>query len=113
MQGKAGEALALLNTIIEAEKSAFGIMGLIAYKFRSMLKVRAMLDAKFPMHEIQSNFGGNPFAVKEALADCQKFTANELRAALRALADLDYGLKSGQGGRFLTETVFLKIYKAQ
>lgn len=111
IQGKAAQALALLNQVLEAEKSAFGVIGMIAAKFRLLLKARVMLDMKYAYQDILNNMGANPFAAKEAIQDSKYFNAEEIRAALKALADLDYKLKSGQGGSYLTENVLLILYK--
>lgn len=110
MQGKAGEALALLNQVMEAEKNPFGVIGLVASKFRLMLKARALMEAGYTAAEVQKNMGGNPYAAKEAVQDAKKLSTAQIREGLNLLAELDYSLKSGQGGRYLTETVFLKIY---
>jgi DNA polymerase-3 subunit delta len=113
MQGHPGPALALLNQVVEAEKSPFGVIGLIAYKFRLMLKARAMIDAKFPKDSMIGHLGVHPNVARTAIEECRRFSAEELRNALKALSDLDYRLKSGQGGRYLTEKVFLQVYKAE
>lgn len=111
MGGKAAQALGLLNQVLEAEKSPFGVIGMIAAKFRLLLKARAMMDARYAYPDIISNMGANPYATKEAIQDAKLFTADEIRDAIKALSNLDYKLKSGQGGSFLTESVLLMLYK--
>jgi DNA polymerase-3 subunit delta len=110
MQNKAADALAVLTQVLEVEKSPFGVIGLIASKFRLMLKARALIEAGYPANEVLKNMGGNPYAAKEALQDAKNMNSGVIRDALKSLAELDYCLKSGQGNKFMTETVLLKMY---
>jgi DNA polymerase-3 subunit delta len=110
MQGKPAKALSLFNQVLETEKSPFGVIGLIASKFRLILKARTMLDARYAPGEIISTLGVHPYAAREAMNDAGKFTAEGLRRSLKALAFLDYSLKSGQGAKLLAEKVLLDIY---
>ncbi len=112
MEGRAAEALILFNRVEEAEKSPFGVIGLLASKFRLILKARAMTDAGYKFADILKLIGANPYAAKEAVKEAKRFTQDELRSAIKELSTLDYRLKSGQGNRFLAETVFMKIYKS-
>ena len=105
-------AFALLKEIIESEKNPFGIMGLIASKFRLLYKGRAMLDAGYPSDKAIKLMGGHPYAAKIALLECKKFSAAELRADISKLAELDFWLKSGKADMSLAfEKVLMEIYK--
>ncbi len=104
-------ALALYQDIIETEKSPFGVLGLIASKFRMMFKGRALLDANYPQDRAISLMGGHPYAAKIALKECRAFSAEQLIDGIRELAELDYRIKSGGADAALAvEAVLLKIY---
>jgi len=106
------KALGLLHEIIETEKSPIGILGLIASKFRLMVKARALVDAKYPKDRAISLIGGHPYAAKMALSECRSFTSEQLRDGINQLAKLDYQLKTGRTDSSLTvETTLLKIYQ--
>ncbi len=89
-------ALTLLNDIIDTEKSPFGILGLIANKFRMMYKARTMLDAKYPQEKVIQMMGGHPYAAKMAMQDAKNFSAHALMDGINALAKMDYLFKTGQ-----------------
>ena len=96
MKKDAADALHLLNDVLETEKSPFGVMGLIAGKFRAMYKARTLMDAKYPQDKAIQLIGGHPFAAKMALQDARSFSAEDLMAGINTLARIDYLYKTGQ-----------------
>jgi DNA polymerase-3 subunit delta len=105
------KAKKLLEEILQSERPE-GLVGLIARKIRDMYKVRAMIDAGHKPEKFISQLGMKSFAVEMAIKECRQFTREELKNALLKLADLDYGIKSGEKDALLalTETIF-EIYK--
>ncbi|MEX1307682.1 MAG: DNA polymerase III subunit delta, partial [Eubacteriales bacterium] len=96
MKKETAEALRLLNDVLETEKSPFGVMGLIAAKFRAMYKARALIDAKYPQDKAIKLIGGHPYVAKMALQDARSFSAEALMDGINTLAKLDYLYKTGQ-----------------
>ena len=92
---QACEARAMLDDLLEGERPEM-LIGLFARKMRDMYKVKMMLDAGFGQGAIAQKLGMKPFAVKMLARECGRFKQEELRQALMDLADLDYGIKSGQ-----------------
>lgn len=92
---QASEARAMLDDLMEDERPEM-LIGLFARKMRDMYKVKMMLDAGFGQGAIAQKLGMKPFAVKMLAKECGRFKQEELRQALMDLADLDYGIKSGQ-----------------
>jgi len=108
---KTGQALALLNDMLETEKTPFGILGYIASRFRSMLKAKALIKARYPEAEVVRLIGGHPYAARIAMRQCNRFSIDALRAAIKTLAELDYRLKSGRAdGRFILDQTILSVY---
>ena len=96
MKKESAAALRLLSDVLDTEKSPFGVMGLIAGKFRAMYKARTMMDAKYPSDKVIKLIGGHPFAAKMAMQDARAFTAESLMNGINTMAKIDYLYKSGQ-----------------
>jgi len=105
------KAFKLLAEVLESEKSPFGIMGLIASKFRLLYRGRALLDAGYTSERAIKLMGSHPYAAKIALSECKSFSAVHLRNGINELAELDYKLKSGKADAGIAlESVLSKIY---
>ncbi len=95
VQRKAEEAQSLLFEILEFERPE-GLIGLFARKLRDMYKTKTMLDAGFGLERIAAQLKVKSFAAQMLSKECDRFSAKQLREGLKLLADLDYGIKSGQ-----------------
>lgn len=101
----------LLEDILRTERPE-GLIGLLARKIRDMYKVKTMADLKYPASRISEATGIKSFVVDILKKECARFTQQDLRDAQVALADLDYGIKSGEADASLAlpEALF-RIYK--
>lgn len=108
---KTGRARELLEDILRSERPE-GLVGLIARKIRDMYKIKSMAETGFTLTKAAQVMGLKSFIAEMILKESKRFTLQELREALSALADLDYGIKSGGRDAFLAlpETI-IKIYK--
>jgi DNA polymerase-3 subunit delta len=95
VEKKAGQARDLLADILESE-SPEGLIGLFARKVRDMYKTKTMLDAGFGEERIADALNAKSFVARMLIKECGRFTAAQLRDGLKQLAELDYGIKSGQ-----------------
>lgn len=108
---QAEKAKELLEDILRSERPE-GLIGIIARKVRDMYKVKAMIEAgRNPLNYI-TQLDMKSFAVEMAVKECRQFSGEELRQALIKLAELDYGIKSGEkdAQAALTKAIF-EIYK--
>lgn len=108
---QAENAKTLLEDILKVERPE-GLIGLIARKIRDMYKVKTMIEAGYKPEKIAELLGMKSFAAEMAIKECRQFTQQELRGGLLKLADLDYGIKSGEkdASLALPEVIF-EIYK--
>jgi membrane protein DedA with SNARE-associated domain len=106
-----GKAKQLLEDILKSERPE-GLIGLIARKIRDMYKVKALLDRGDGPEEITSILKMKNFVAEMAIKECRQYTQQELRKALKVLADIDYGIKCGEkdASLALPEALF-EIYK--
>jgi len=110
VQRKAEEARNLLSEILESERPE-GLIGLFARKVRDMYKTKTMLDAGFSQDRIAALLKVKSFAARMLAKECGRFSAAQLRDGLKLLADLDYGIKSGQMDSDLAlSAALLRIY---
>lgn len=110
VQRKADEARNLLAEILESERPE-GLIGLFARKVRDMYKTKTMLDAGFDLDRIAQQLKAKSFAVQMLAKECARFSAAQLREGLKLLADLDYGIKSGQMDSDLAlSATLLRVY---
>lgn len=92
---QAAQAEAMLNDLMEDERPEM-LIGLFARKIRDMYKVKTMLDAGYGQGKIASMLGMKPYPVQMLAKECGRFSQDELRNALKLLAELDFGIKSGR-----------------
>ena len=94
MSGQAQKARRLLEDVLAVERPE-ALVGLFAKKVRDMYKTRAMLDAGFSKARIAAQLGVKEYAAGMLARDCKRFSQLQLRQGLVALAELDFGIKSG------------------
>jgi DNA polymerase-3 subunit delta len=110
VQRQADAARSLLSEILESERPE-GLIGLFARKVRDMYKTKTMLEAGFSLDRIASMLKVKNFAAQMLAKECGRFSAKQLREGLKLLADLDYGIKSGQMDSDLAlSTTLLCVY---
>ncbi len=91
---EAAKAQALLADVLSEERPE-GLIGLIARKFRDMFKVRSLMDQGRGPAQIAAVLNMKEYPAKMLAQECARFSREQLRAALKTLAELDYALKSG------------------
>ncbi len=105
------KAKKLLEDILRTERPE-GLIGLIARKIRDMYKVKTMADLKYPASRIAEMTGIKGFVVDILKKESARFTQGDLRDALVRLADLDYGIKSGEADASVAlHKTLMTIYK--
>lgn len=78
------------------EQEWAGVLGLIVYQFRAIVKARILLDEKISLDAIEREMGMHPFALRKTLGYAKKFTRAQTESLFGALCDMDAGLKTGK-----------------
>lgn len=108
---QAGKAQQLLDEILSSERPE-ALIGIFARKFRDMFKTKAMMEAGFGLDKIATLLSVRNFVAEILMRECKRFSLQELRYGLKALADLDYGIKCGEKDATIAlPDVLIKIYK--
>ena len=111
IEKRTAEAVKLLNEIL-SEESPEALIGLLAYNFREMYKVRSMMDLGYSANRIAGVLKSRDFIVGKRMKECKGFSSKEIRKAISMLGETDYQKKSGRGDSdlMLPRTLF-EIYK--
>lgn len=89
--------LARLDDLLAAGESLPGIHAMTVRHLRTLTSARALLDRGAGRAEIQRELRLGDWQLGKALDQARRFTAEELRDAMRDAADVDQKMKSGQG----------------
>jgi len=110
IQRDAKKVQILLTDVLDTERPE-GLIGLFAKKFRDMYKVRSLMDRGHGPARIAETLKMKDYPTQMLVQECARFSRSHLQNALRALADLDYAVKSGEKDALLamTQTLF-EIY---
>lgn len=87
-------AVSLFRRILADEKDAFSTLGLIASKFRLMFKVKSLQGRS--AQNIAELTGNAPFEVTKAMEDAKSFSVEQLKNAIKIIAEADKKLKRGE-----------------
>ncbi len=72
------------------------VLGLLAYQFRILLKVKSLVKKAIPYNNLAKLTALHPFVVKKTFDQVKKFEIEELKSFFNRLAYLDLGSKNGK-----------------
>lgn len=97
LAGNKKAAMRMLKSVLrDGKESPMGVAGFLEGRLRLMLIAREMLDRKRPKGEIIARIGGSPYAADAAIRGASKLTADKLRRAVAAFAEVNALVKSGE-----------------
>ncbi len=107
---EAAGAQELLADVLDSERPE-GLIGLFAKKFRDMFKVRSLMDRGNGPRQIAETLKMKEYPVQMLVSECARFSREQLKNALVALAGLDLAVKSGEKDPLIAMTqTLLTIY---
>ncbi|MDL2225263.1 DNA polymerase III subunit delta [Eubacteriales bacterium OttesenSCG-928-M02] len=96
--GNPKEAMVRLDSLLEEGEAPMAILGAMAYRIRTLLQGKEATEAGLSVTDAQKNIRGPRFVVERALREGRRFSKQQLVVALLAVAEADYGIKSGRVG---------------
>ncbi len=100
-------AFGIFHDLLKQKEEPIKIVSLIARQFRIILQVKELLSQSYSHQQIASQLGVHPYGVKVAAAQGGRYTMDKLYTILSQIADLDYGMKTGQTDKVAGLEMFL------
>lgn len=88
-------ALAFLARHFKNLEPELKILAMFEYQFRSLVKIRALLDQGLNYYQAQKRVGLHPYAFKKMYELVRSFDLNQLEKIYDQLLELDIGFKNG------------------
>lgn len=101
------EALQIFYDLIKQKEEPIKMLALIINQFRLIHHVKYFQTQGYGQKQIASNIKIHPFRVKLALDQARLFSEKELKEISKALAEMDYEMKSGKRDKQLILELFL------
>jgi len=107
------EAFSLTKKEFQAQKSYIPLIALLANKFNQMYMTKNCLLSGMSRQQAAETVAKSakisPFAAKHAVQECEGFTMEQLKGALKTLEDYEYALKFGGADEGI-ESILCRIY---
>ncbi|MHA6252188.1 DNA polymerase III subunit delta [Oceanobacillus sp. CAU 1775] len=90
------KAITIFKDLLKMKEEPIAMIGLIAFQFRSILRVKLLKQQGYSQFQIQKQLGVHPYVVKIALNREKQFTVDKLERIMIQLADTDANIKQGK-----------------
>ena len=105
--GNHKQAVALLQSLLDAGEQPLGILGMIAWQYRLLLQVKEQMSQGHSQEAAGAALGQKPFTMKKAWPQAQRFSLATLEWVMERLLDTDIAIKTGQMEDRLALTVLI------
>jgi len=99
MERRKTEVLELIDSLLEEGEPAQKMLATLHRSIRQLRAMRALLAARTPRDQLASRLGILPFKTNDVVEASRRWTDDELRAAVRAMARADLQMKTGSDAR--------------
>lgn len=90
-------ALTVLSRLYDQGESTMRMLGLIAWHFRALIKIRCLIDSGVPQRELAAHMPGfSQWQINRSAPAALNFTPAELRNAYRLTMEAEFAIKSGR-----------------
>lgn len=108
--GHGGEAIIILNRLIEQKEEPMRIFGFLRRHFTMILKVKFLIKEKKSIEDIASELGVIPFVAKKYQKQSKNFSSQKLKKIFNYLLQADLDLKGSSYPRnLILEKLIVKI----
>lgn len=90
------KAITIFKDLLKMKEEPIAMIGLIAFQFRSILRVKLLKQQGYSQFQIQKQLGIHPYVVKIAMNREKQFTVDKLERIMIQLADTDANIKQGK-----------------
>ena len=104
-------AIALKNLpdaleLLQNEKNAIAVAGLIAFQVRRLAQVKELAAQGMNQQAVAAAMKTSPYAVKKLMEQCRNYSAQDLSAFMLALADFNANIRYGGRQFEMLEEIF-------
>ena len=89
------KALALLDQRLSEGEDPQAILGLVAYQFRVLLKIKSLVKKAVPYGSLARLANLHPFVIRKNYENVRRFELEDLKRIYRELCDADINTKNG------------------
>ena len=89
------KALALLDQRLSEGEDPQAILGLVAYQFRVLLKIKSLVKKAVPYGSLARLANLHPFVIRKNYENARRFELEDLKRIYRELCDADINTKNG------------------
>jgi DNA polymerase-3 subunit delta len=104
---KLDEALRIYYDLLKQNEEPIKILAVLASQFRLFYQVKELARRGYGQQQIAGQLKLNPYRVKLALRQINKFSDDELARIMKQLAEADYQMKTGKMNKSLLLEMFL------
>ncbi|GEN31044.1 DNA polymerase-3 subunit delta [Cerasibacillus quisquiliarum] len=90
------KAIAIYHDLMKQKEEQIPLIGLLAYQFRMILRVKLLKQKGYTQGQIQKSLGVHPYVVKVAHDRERQFSIKRLKYIINQLAETDAILKQGR-----------------
>ncbi|HEY4602695.1 MAG TPA: DNA polymerase III subunit delta [Cerasibacillus sp.] len=90
------KAIAIYHDLLKQKEDQIALIGLLAYQFRMILRVKLLKQKGYSQGQIQKSLGVHPYVVKIAHERERQFSIKRLKYIINQLAETDALLKQGK-----------------
>lgn len=96
IQRNLAKAMSIYKDLEKMNEEPIALIGLLAYQFRNMLRVKLLKSTGYNLSQIQRQIGGHPYPIKIAYNREKQFTTRRLEQIMDSLAQTDATIKQGK-----------------
>lgn len=96
------KAIAIYKDLEKMKEEPIALIGLLAYQFRMILRVKLLKGKGYSQFQMQKQLGAHPYVIKIALKRERQFSVEMLQIIMDKLADADATMKQGGMEKGLT-----------
>lgn len=106
------EAMKILHELLYVGEEPIKVVALLASQFRLLFQIKLLSNDSYSNNQIASAVGVSPGRVFYGQKQANHFHLNELKEAIRLIAETDFHMKTGQGEKvLLLEMLILQLNK--
>lgn len=101
------KAISIYKDLEKMNEEPIALIGLLAFQFRSILRVKLLKQKGYNQAQIQKQIGGHPYVIKIASDRERRFSEQKLKNIIDMLATTDATIKQGKMDKGLAFEILL------